>query len=154
MNIKKFILVFAIVFSGVFAKAQSDADIWELVKTDLKVEYKTIIIENMVFSNAEAEAFWPIFNNYMIKKNANLDKDMALLKDYAEHYDDLTDDKIEELVKSSQSQRSSRLKNRNAYYKSLKKALGVRKAAKLFQIDRQINTIFDFQLATQIPIIE
>ncbi len=154
MNIKKFILVFAIVFSGVFAKAQSDADIWELVKTDLKVEYKTIIIENMVFSNEEAEAFWPIFNNYMIKKNANLDKDMALLKDYAEHYDDLTDDKIEELVKSSQSQRSSRLKNRNAYYKSLKKALGVRKAAKLFQIDRQINTIFDFQLATQIPIIE
>ena len=154
MNIKKFILVFAILFGGVIAKAQSDADMWELVKTDLKVEYKTIIIENMVFSDAEAEVFWPIFNNYMIKKNANLDKDMAILKDYAEHYDDLTDDKIEELVKSSQSQRSSRLKNRNAYYKSLKKALGVRKAAKLFQIDRQINTIFDFQLATQIPIIE
>ena len=151
---KKLILVLAVVFAGVIAKAQSDADIWELVKTDLKVEYKTIIVENMVFTDAEAEAFWPIFNDYMTKKNANLDQNMAILKDYAEHYDDLTDEKIEGLVKQTQSQRSVRLKNRNAYYKSLKKALGVRKAAKLFQIDGQINTLFDFQLATQIPIIE
>ena len=151
---KKLILVLAIVFSGVVAKAQSDADIWELVKTDLKVEYKTILVENMVFTDAEAEAFWPIFNDYMTKKSANLDQNMAILKDYAEHYDDLTDEKIEGLVKQTQSQRSTRLKNRNAYYKSLKKALGVRKAAKLFQIDGQINTLFDFQLASQIPIIE
>lgn len=151
---KKLILVLAVVFAGVIAKAQSDADIWELVKTDLKVEYKTILVENMVFTDAEAEVFWPIFNDYMIKKNANLDQNMAILKDYAEHYDDLTDDKIEGLVKQTQSQRSARLKNRNAYYKSLKKALGIRKAAKLFQIDGQINTLFDFQLATQIPIIE
>ena len=151
---KKLILVLAVVFSGIIAKAQSDADIWELVKTDLKVEYKTILVENMVFTDAEAEAFWPIFNEYMLKKNANLDKNMEILKDYAEHYDDLTDEKIEGLVKQTQSQRSERLKNRNSYYKSLKKALGVRKAAKLFQIDGQINTLFDFQLASQIPIIE
>lgn len=151
---KRIILVIAVVLSGVFAKAQSDADIWELVKTDLKVEYKTIIIENMVFSDAEAETFWPIFNEYMLKKNANLDKNMNILKDYAEHYDDLTDEKIEELVKATQSQKSERLKNRNEYYKTLKKTLGVRKAAKLFQIDGQINTLFDFQLASQIPIIE
>ena len=151
---KKILLICAIIFSGIIAKAQSDADIWELVKTDLKVEYKTIIIESMVFNDAEAEAFWPIFNDYMIKKNTNLDHNMNILKDYADNYDDLTDEKIEKLIKSVQSQRSTRLKNRNAYYKSLKKALGVRKAAKLFQIDGQINTLFDFQLASQIPLID
>lgn len=151
---RKLLLICTVLLSGIITKAQSDADIWELVKTDLKVEYKTIIIENMVFTDEEAEVFWPIFNEYMIKKNANLDKNMNILKDYAEHYDDLTDEKIEGLVKEVQSQRSARLKNRNAYYKSLKKALGVRKAAKLFQIDGQINTLFDFQLASQIPIIE
>lgn len=151
---KKLLIVFTIIFSGIIAKAQSDADIWELAKTDLKAEYKTIIVEHMVFTDEEATIFWPIFNEYMVKKNANLDKNMALLKEYAEHYDDLTDEKIEELVKSSFNQRSERLKNRNGYYKSLKKALGVRKAAKLSQIDSQINTLFDFQLATQIPIID
>lgn len=151
---KKALLLLAIVCTGFIAKAQSDADIWELAKTDLKTEYKTIIIEQMVFTDQEAEIFWPIFNDYMTKKNANLDENMKILKDYADHYDALTDDKIEELVKAAQSQRSTRLKNRNAYYKSLKKALGVRKAAKLFQIDGQINTIFDFQLSTQIPIID
>lgn len=151
---RKLLLICTVLLSGIISKAQSDADIWELVKTDLKVEYKTILVENMVFTDAEAEVFWPIFNDYMIKKNANLDQNMNILKDYAEHYDDLTDEKIGELVKSSQSQKSTRLKNRNAYYKSLKKALGIRKAAKLFQIDGQINTLFDFQLATQIPIIE
>jgi hypothetical protein len=150
---KKLLIMLTLLFSGIIAKAQSDADLWELVKTDLNIEYKNIIIQNMVFSDAEAEAFWPIFNEYMTKKSANLDKNLEILKDYAEHYDDLSDEKIEDLLKASFEQRTERLKNRKGYYKSLKKVLDVRKSAKLVQIDSQINTLFDFQLASQIPLI-
>jgi hypothetical protein len=150
---KKLLIILTILFSGIIAKAQSDADLWELVKTDLKIEYKNIIIQNMQFSDAEAEAFWPVFNEYMMTKNANMDKNLEILKDYADNYDNLSDDKIEELLKSTFNQKTERLKNRKAYYKSLKKVLTVRKAAKLVQIDSQINTLFDFQIASQVPLI-
>jgi hypothetical protein len=134
--------------------AQTEADLWELVKSDLRSEYKVLLMENMVFSEEEASVFWPIFNAYMDKKNANLDERLSILKDYSESYATFTDDKLEELVKRSDAVRMNRIKIRTAYYKSLKKALGVRKAAKLYQIDSQINTLFDFQIASQVPIIE
>jgi len=151
---KKILIIAAILFSGIMAKAQTEADIWELVKSDLKIEYKAILAQNMNFSEEEAVIFWPIFNEYMTKKGANLDKTMKLLEDYATNYESFTDEKIEELIKASNSQKTERLQNNMHYYKTLKKALGIHKAAKLYQIDGQINTIFDFQIASQVPIIK
>lgn len=151
---KRLIWMISSIIISTGVSAQTNADIWELAKTDLKTEYKAIIIENMVFSEDEAATFWPIFNEYMLKENENLDERMRILKDYAENYDSFTDEKIAELIKATDAQRMKRLKIRTAYYKTLKKALGTRKAAKLYQIDSQVNTLLDFQMVSQIPIIE
>jgi len=151
---KKFITIIAMVFGFLSIQAQSEADIWELAKSDLKMEYKAIIIETLMFSDEEAEAFWPIFNAFMDEKNALLDQDMKLLKDYSEHYDTLDDAKIDELVNSAMNIDSDRLKARKAYYKKLKKALPLRKAGKLYQIDNQVSILLDFQIISQVPIIE
>ena len=147
-------MLLILLFGVKFVSAQTEADIWELAKSDLKKEYKSIIIETMLFSDAEAAAFWPIFNDFIEKKNALLDKDMMLLKDYAENFDSLDDAKINELVGKAMDIDAERLKIRKAYYKKLSKALPVRKAGKLYQLDNQITTLLDFQMVSQIPVIE
>jgi len=151
---KKFITLIALVFSFLSLSAQSEADIWELAKSDLKMEYKAIIIETLMFSDAEAEAFWPIFNTFMDDKNALLDDRMKLLKDYSENFDTLDDAKIDELVSRSITNSAERIKIRKAYYKKLKKVLPTRKAGKLYQIDNQVSVLLDFQIISQIPVIE
>ena len=151
---KKIVLIFGIALMSVTLNAQSDADVWELAKTDLKTEYKTIIISHMNFSDSEAEAFWPVFNEYMAKKSASMDKQIAAIKKFADNYDSLTDEVLEDLDKDGNSRIIERQKARIAYYKKLKKILSTRKAAKLYQIDGQITTLLDFQVVSQIPIIE
>ena len=151
---KKIIWIIGIVLLGFTANAQSDADIWELAKTDLKTGYKDIIIQNMNFSEDEAGLFWPIFNEYMQKKDKTMDEFMNILKEYAGTYETMSDEKADELVKAVNNTKMAREKNRIAYYKKLKKALGAKKAAKLYQIDGVINTLFDFQIVSEIPILE
>lgn len=151
---KKLLMILSLFIAVGSVSAQSEADIWELAKSDLKTEYKTIIIESMNFSDAEASIFWPIFNDFFDQKLALLDEDMALLKDYADHYDQLDDDKINELVNGAMDIDAKRLKIRKAYYKKLSKVLPNRKAGKLYQIDNQVSILLDFQLISQIPIIE
>jgi hypothetical protein len=154
MFFKKLFLFAYLFLIGLFVSAQSEADIWELVKSDLKTEYKTIIIESMLFNDQEATVFWPIFNAFFDKKSKLLDEDMVLLKDYSEHIDKLTDAKIDELVSRAMAIDSERLKNRKDYYKKVSKVLPKRKAGKLYQIDNQVSILLDFQMISQVPLIE
>lgn len=151
---KKILMIFMLLLSVLAVNAQSEADIWELAKSDLKTEYKTIIMESLNFSDAEATAFWPIFNDFFDQKTALLDEDMALLKDYAENYDNLEDDKIKTLVSAAMAVDASRLKIRKSYFKKVSKVLPTRKAGKLYQIDNQVSILMDFQIISQVPIIE
>ena len=151
---KKLVIMLAMILGASALYAQSEADIWELAKSDLKTEYKTIIIETMLFSEEEAAAFWPVFNVFIDNKNKLLDEDMKLLKDYAENFDTLDDAKIDELVNRAMKLDSERLKLRKSYYKSLGKILPKRKAGKLYQLDNQISTLLDFQIISQVPILE
>lgn len=151
----KKLLFLSVFLIGSFSSfAQSESDLWELTKTDLKTEYKTMLMESMLFSDAEAEVFWPIFNEFMVSKSKLLDDDMKILKDYADHYDTLDDDKIDDLIKRAIEIDLDRIKLRKAYYKKVSKVLPKRKAGKLYQIDNQISTLLDFQIISQIPIIE
>lgn len=145
-------IAFILSFSTV--NAQSETDMWELTKTDLKIEYKAIIIETLLFTDAEAEVFWPIFNNFMIEKNSLLDQTMKILKEYSDNYDTISEDEIDELINKSMDINAQRLKIRKTYYKKLKKVLPKRKAGKLYQIDNQISTLLQFQIISQVPIIE
>ena len=151
---KKLIALGTLFIGFLSMSAQSEADLWELTKSDLKTEYKTIIIETMIFSDEEAEAFWPVFNDFLSEKTALLDKDMKLLKDYAENFDKLDDTKINDLVTQAMSIDSERLKMRKSYYKKCGKILPKRKAGKLYQIDNQVSILLDFQIMSQVPILE
>jgi phage terminase small subunit len=151
---KRLMIIGLFVMAGLGVHAQSDADLWELTKGDLKTEYKTIIIESLNFSDEEATAFWPIFNDFFDQKSALLDEDMKMLKDYADHYDQLDDAKIKSLVHGAMGVDSKRLKLRESYFKKISKVLPARKAGKLYQIDNQVSILLDFQIISQVPLIE
>jgi hypothetical protein len=151
---KNIFIAIAFIFSFSTISAQSDTDMWELTKTDLKIEYKSIIVETLLFTDSEAEVFWPIFNNFMDKKNQLLDQTMKILKEYSDNYDTISEDTIEDLINQSMDIDFQRLKIRKAYYKKLVKVLPKRKAGKLYQIDNQISTLLEFQIISQVPILE
>lgn len=106
---KKLLLtVFLLLTTAAFAQ---DLDSFiELLRSDVKTEKKAIITEVMQFNEAEAAAFWPAYRNYEFELDKIGDARVALIKDYAENYETMTDAKAKELMDKSFKFREDRLK--------------------------------------------
>jgi hypothetical protein len=127
----------------------------ELLRSDLrtgKVEIVKQALSNV--DGAKADAFWPVYRKYQLDLDKIGDKRLALIKDYAAHYDSMTDAKAKTLATQAldlQSQRTNLLKS---YYPQFTKVLGAIDAAKLLQVEYLIMAAIDLQLASEMPLME
>jgi hypothetical protein len=99
------------------------------------------------------DAFWPIYDEYEKLRKELGQKRFQLIVDYAENYDNLTDEKTDELVKTNQAVRNGTTKLINKYYKKVKKASGSKTAAQFYQIENYFITAITAQIYSNIPLI-
>lgn len=79
-----------IVQKGVITPTVTDEDI-ELLRHDLRDRKRQVIGENMSLSDEEGEKFWPIYQHYVRDLTAVNDQKYALLKQYAEMWETMSD---------------------------------------------------------------
>ena len=150
---KSLLLLFALAATAV--QAQDDVDSFiELLRSDVNTNKKTIITAAMDFNDTQAAAFWPIYRNYEFDLNKLGDTRVALIKDYADNYEQMTDAKAKELAEKTFKYQEDRLKLRKKYFKEVSKALSPTLAAKFAQVDNQIQLLIDTQIASELPLIE
>lgn len=151
---KRILILSAAWFITISLIAQSDNDYLELTREILKAEKKSVIADVMQLSDAESQPFWNLYNEYQGALYNVQNKRIAIIKDFAEHYDNLSDEKADELWTSAMSYQGDLLKLKSKYYKSFKKILPAGKAALLFQAENKIEALVNAQLALEIPLIE
>jgi hypothetical protein len=134
--------------------AQSENDYLELARDVLKTEKKAAIAEIMQLTEAESGPFWELYNEYHGKLYLIANKRIAIIKDFAENFETLTDEKADELWLGSMEYAQEVLKLKKQYYKKFKTLLPARKAARFFQAENKIETMIDAQLALEIPLVE
>ena len=126
----------------------------ELLRSDLKTGKVEIVKNALPLEGAKADAFWPVYRKYQLDLDKIGDKRVAMIKDYAAHYDSMTDAKAKTLATQAldlQTQRTNLLKT---YYPQFTKVLGAIDAAKLIQVEHLIMAAIDLQLASEMPLIE
>lgn len=101
----------------------------------------------------EDDAFWPIYDEYEKARKELGQKRFKLITNYADNYDDLTDDKLDELVKTSQAIRNSTTNLMNKYYKKVKKVSGSTTAAQFYQIENYFVIAISAQIYSNIPFV-
>jgi hypothetical protein len=113
---------------------------------------KKIVVANFL-EVEEGNAFWAIYDEYEVERKKLGQKRLSLIIDYAEHYDDLTDDKTDALVKESMSLRKADQGLINKYYKKVKKISGSKIAAQFYQIENYFITAIRSELYTDVPLV-
>ena len=126
----------------------------ELLRSDLRTQKVAIVTEAMELSDAQSQVFWPIFRKYDAELTVLNDQRIALIKDYAQNFDQMTDAKADELTKQVFSLLGKRLKLQESYYQQFSKALNSVLAARFMQVERQINALVDLQIASELPLIK
>jgi hypothetical protein len=136
------------------AYAQNDVDSFvELLRSDAKTNKKAMITAAMDFTNDQAATFWPIYRNYEFELDKLGDARFALIKNYADSYENMTDEKAKELIETAFKFQEDRLKLRKKYFNEVSKALSPALAAKFIQVENQIHMVIDMQIASELPLI-
>src|SRR5210317_1483494 len=72
-----------------------------LVRQSAHTDRKVAIMGNVHFTADESRQFWPAWDAYRAAAMANGDRLLALIKDFAANYDEMTDQKATELLTDS-----------------------------------------------------
>ena len=147
---KKFIIAIFIIASS-FTFAQQSY--FELLRQDLGTKKVALITEVMQFTDDEAEVFWPLYREFDFEKSKLGDETLKLIKDYAAHYVDITDEKAVELMNTNFDLQKKELDLKRDYLKKFNKIIAPARAVKFMQVMNQIELIIDIQIASQLPLI-
>jgi len=125
-----------------------------LLRADVKSQRTAIITQLMQFDEDEAAAFWPIFKQYDAELAKIGDDRVNLIVDYAKNYDNLTNEKADELMSKALELETNRAVLKKKYFDKMKTAVSAVQAAKFFQIENQIQNLIDLQISAELPAVQ
>jgi hypothetical protein len=131
----------------------TDQDV-QLMRKDVRSQKKQIVAANMPLTDAEAEKFWPIYDQYTAEMTKIYDARFALIHEYAQNYATMTDAQAVSLAQRWGQSDESAMQLRLKYIPIFATVLSGKKAALFFQIDRRLALMIDLQLASAIPLVQ
>jgi Spy/CpxP family protein refolding chaperone len=123
-----------------------------LLRKDVRSQKKQIIAENMGLSDAEAEKFWPVYDQYAAELSTIYDTKLALVNDYAENSSSMTGEQAENYIRKRAEVEQSIGQLRLKYMPAFRKVLSGRETALFYQLDWRLGLAIDVELV-QVPLI-
>jgi len=124
-----------------------------LMRRDVRQEKAEIMGAMMVLSTQDAAKFWPIYSEYDQELTKLNDQRLQNIKDYVQNYNDMTDEKADQLIQSAVAYQKARTELLAKTYEKVKQALGGIQAARFGMVEHQLLAIIDLQVASSLPII-
>jgi len=134
-------------------RAISDEDI-QLLRKDIRAQRKQLIAINLPLTPAEAEKFWPVYEQYVSELVSNNNKKYALIKQFVQTGGVLTDAEAEDSIQQWLTVDQSVATLRQKYVPMFRKVLSPKNEALFYQLDRRVQLMIDLQLMALIPMVE
>jgi Skp family chaperone for outer membrane proteins len=138
----------------VAAQNQSiDSDI-QILRANIRADKVQVVSQEMQLSDEEAKAFWPLYNKYEAELTKLNDERVALLKEYADKYDNLTNEQVQSLAHRNFDLQKRRVDLRADYFKKISRAISPKTAARFAQVEDRIDLLLNLQLAASVPMVQ
>lgn len=125
-----------------------------LLRQDLRAKSKELITKNLQLTDAEAAGFWPLYNQYAAEVSKINDTRFGLIKRYADIYKTMTAEQADSMARLLGEADMTRINLRLQYLPKFEQALPGTKAALFYQLDRRLDSLFNVQMASQLPLIK
>ena len=149
-----------ILFSGSVAYGQESGESQksfdkyvELLRSDISTQKVALYTEALDLNDQEGSVFWPIYREYENELAAISDRWVAGIKDYAANFENMTDEKANELAEAALKMDEERAKLRRKYFRKFEKELGGITAAKWVQLERIVANLIQLQVQSEVPLI-
>ena len=152
-----FLLLFPLaigLFGAQAALAAEPTNSLKEIHAKLQADKKSIVTQYMNLSDAEAKAFWPVYDEIQTEQTALAKRMVDLLSSYATEMNanSLTDEKAAKLLDDWIKLDQDEAKQRAAAADKVLKALPGKKAARYLQIESEYRALRNYDLAATVPL--
>ena len=129
-------------------------DAAELKKKIFLDQKKLVVMENMEFTEQEAQQFWPVYEKHqeeLFKSSLQL---VNVIASYASVYNEMKNDEALALLDEFQQAQKQRLDIFHQYATDLKKILPGTKVMRSLQVEYKLQAIARFEMAKGIPLAQ
>ena len=150
------VIVFCVLFLFIIPVGAQDkpADTNQLVMEKLQADKKLFVAENMQLSEAEAKAFWPVYERYQEDMDKIMERTKNLIDNYAKNYETMTNVTAKRLTDEMLAIENDRLKLRKSYLLTFRTVLSAKKVARFYQLENKSFAVMNYRAAEVIPLVK
>jgi Spy/CpxP family protein refolding chaperone len=136
------------------AAAEEPANNLKSVHQKLEADKKAIVAQYMELTEAEAQRFWPVYDQMQSDQRQLAQRMRDLLSSYAADYrgQTLTDEKAQKLLDDWIAIDQDEAKQRATAARDVTKVLPGKKAARYLQIESEYRALVRYDLAAIVPL--
>jgi hypothetical protein len=132
-------------------KVSLNADEQILIR-QIQSDRRAIYADNMGLTDAESARFWPVYDEYEARRQKFEERYVAMVNDFAQKYDSLTDAQAEKLLAERMDIERKQLELKEEYTKKMIKVLPGKKALRYAQIESRITNLLRRNLYSVMPL--
>jgi hypothetical protein len=130
------------------------ADNMQILREKIRADKKLLVAESMELTEAEAKAFWPVYDHYQDELFLLRTRTVKLINDFADAYEKLSNDTAKKLLDEYMTIEVLGLKLRQTYLPKFRKVLSEVKVVRYYQIENKIQAVLIYELAANIPLMK
>lgn len=144
----------AVLIAWPLAAEEKPADNMRVLLERARADKKLLVARNMQLTEAEANAFWPVYEQYQNELFLLRTRLVKLIRDYAEARPKMSNDTAKKLLDEYLTIEKLQLKLRTAYLPMFRNTLPDSKVLRYYQIENKIAAAVNYELAAAIPLTD
>ena len=108
----------------------------------------------MNFTSEEKEKFWPLYREYRTAMAKVGDKRLAIIVEYADNVDNMTDPRAKNLLDRSFKVEKEFIQTKERYVRKFRKILPDIKVVRVMQLENRMDIAVDMKVAEGIPLMK
>jgi len=125
-----------------------------LLRGDVSSMKKELIAAHLTLTDSESASVWQVYEQYSAEMSKVNGRKTAILKEYSQEYDTLTDDQAGSFIRRWLETDIEQAKLRRQFAEIFRKVLPGRKAATFLQLERRISMLMDVQITSGLPLAQ
>jgi len=152
-------LLLLLAVASLSAFAQEGESLGEKIRQTqalVQSEFRQVLREEMLFTDEESAAFWPLYERYSAEKRVITEKYLAGLIEYVDRYyaGDLTDEHASRLMNVYFDVQLGILDKRRGYVDRFGKFLTPIKVMRFYQLENKVQAEINAAMALAIPLAD
>jgi hypothetical protein len=134
--------------------ANTPANNMDIVRQQIAADKKSFVAQNMQLTQAEAAAFWPVYDALQKDLSALGDRAQNDVEQYAANYKTLTDAQAASITQDYLATQVQRAQLLVSYLPKFQAVLPQKKVSRYYQLENKAYAIVMYDLVKQIPLVK